>query len=238
MGESKNRVQPQDLGLTAPAVGADPGPCRDCSVLPVAGPLAAMRWPVWRCWHFWVPGLWGWLAAPPRGRAIPGRRHLRFFSCQLASVSRGNLPVGAECALLQVDGAARVGPQGIGDWPTNKILTISRSSISWPRTMKSWENSRPPASFTRRPSPGAGPIPPWPIIFVSLIILKAVGKRRRRASGKPWPVIPAMSRPATIWGSCIAVSAARTRPGGSGRKQKVPPPLTPSSARPWRPGDA
>ena len=27
-------------------------------------------------------------------------------------------------------------------------------------------------------------------------------------------VIPAMSQPAIIWGSCIAVSAARTRPGG------------------------
>ena len=43
MGESKNRAQPWGLGLTAPAVGAAPGPGRDCLILPVAGPLAAMR---------------------------------------------------------------------------------------------------------------------------------------------------------------------------------------------------
>ncbi len=74
MGESKNRVQPQELGLTAPAVGAGLGPCRNCCILPVAGPLAAMRWPVWWRWHVWVPGLWGWLAVPPQGRPIPGEK--------------------------------------------------------------------------------------------------------------------------------------------------------------------
>ena len=72
MGESKNRAQPWGLGLTAPAVGADPGPGRDCLVLPVAGPLADMWWPVWRCWPFGGPGLWEWLAAPARGRAMAG----------------------------------------------------------------------------------------------------------------------------------------------------------------------
>ncbi len=71
-GESKNRVQPRGLGLTAPAVDAGPGPGRGCLDLPVAGPLADMGWPVWRCWPFGEPGLWEWLAAPLRGRAMAG----------------------------------------------------------------------------------------------------------------------------------------------------------------------
>lgn len=72
MGESKNRVQLREIGLTAPVADAGPEPGRDCHELPAADPLADMFWPLWRCWPFGESGLWEWLAAPVRGWATAG----------------------------------------------------------------------------------------------------------------------------------------------------------------------
>ena len=93
MGESKNRAQPRWLGLTAPAVGADPGPGRDCLVLPSQICLRIYGWPVWRCWPFWglVVGS-GRLHRPGVG-LWPDRSDPRRSFPNVRPVSRGNRPV-------------------------------------------------------------------------------------------------------------------------------------------------
>ena len=177
----------------------------------------------------------GWLHRPGVG-LWPDRRRPRFLS-QPASVFRGNLPDAQNAHYYKLMGQPELGLKELElahqQNPDNlQIVDLLAQNY------EERENSRPPASFTRTGSPGTGPIPSWPIIYVSLITGRAVGKRRRRAFAKPWPVIPRMSRPATTWGSSIAVLAARTRPAGSGRKPKGPRPRRQGGPGPGGSGDA
>ena len=119
MGESKNR-RSQGLG-SGPRRGRRPGTGqrslrsagRSSSWGYVSAGLAVLA--LLGAWSLGAVGC----TAPGSGYGRMGVDP-RLFFCQHASISRGNLPVGADCALLPVDGAARVGPQGIGASPPTK----------------------------------------------------------------------------------------------------------------------